>query len=66
MASLLQKIDTLIKANLHALVDVLVKFSQLPYRYHEIVEADLNPVFVRSDGVLVGDVRIIHKEQIKG
>jgi acetyltransferase len=52
--------------DLDALADVLVNFSQLPFRYPEIVEVDLNPVFVRSDGVLVGDVRIIHKEQING
>ncbi len=45
--------------DLDGLVDLLVKFSRLPYRYPEIVEADLNPVFVRSDGVWVGDVRII-------
>jgi acetyl coenzyme A synthetase (ADP forming)-like protein len=49
--------------DLDALADVLVRFSRLPFRYPEVAEIDLNPVFVSSEGVLVGDVRVIHKEQ---
>ncbi len=47
--------------DLDALADVLVKFSQLPFRYPEIGEVDLNPVFLFSEGLLVGDVRVIRK-----
>ncbi len=49
--------------DLNALADVLVKFSQLPFRYPEIREVDLNPVFVFSRGLVVGDVRVISKKQ---
>jgi acetate---CoA ligase (ADP-forming) len=45
--------------DLDALVDVLVKFSQLPFRYPQIGEVDLNPVFLLADGLVVGDVRVI-------
>ncbi len=47
--------------DLDALADVLVKFSQLPFRYPEVDEVDLNPVFLFSDGLVVGDVRVIRK-----
>jgi len=47
--------------DLDALADVLVNFSQLPFRYPEIGEVDLNPVFLFSEGLLVGDVRVIRK-----
>ncbi len=46
-----------------ALADLLVTFSCLPFHYTEVAEVDLNPVFVFSHGVVVGDVRIILKEQ---
>jgi acetyl coenzyme A synthetase (ADP forming)-like protein len=45
--------------DLDALADVLVRFSQLPFRYPEIEEIDLNPVFLFAEGLVVGDVRII-------
>ena len=47
--------------DLDALADVLVSFSQLPFRYPEIGEVDLNPVFLFSKGLVVGDVRVIRK-----
>ena len=47
--------------DLDALADVLVKFSQLPFRYPEIGEVDLNPVFLFSKGLVVGDVRVIKR-----
>jgi acyl-CoA synthetase (NDP forming) len=51
------------RCDLDALADMLVNFSRLPFRYPEIVELDLNPVFVFPKGVVVGDVRVIRKEE---
>ncbi|MDY7076209.1 MAG: acetate--CoA ligase family protein [Chloroflexota bacterium] len=45
--------------DLSALADVLVNFSQLLLRYPGIGEVDLNPVFLLSKGLVVGDVRVI-------
>lgn len=47
--------------DLDTLADVLVNFSCLPFRYPEIGEVDLNPVFLFSEGLVVGDVRVIRK-----
>ncbi|HEY73700.1 MAG: hypothetical protein DRJ03_13465 [Chloroflexi bacterium] len=47
--------------DLGALADVLVKFSQLPFRYPDIGEVDLNPVFLLTEGLVVGDVRVIRQ-----
>jgi acyl-CoA synthetase (NDP forming) len=44
-----------------ALADALVRFSRLPFLYPEIAEIDLNPVFVRPQGLVIGDVRIIRR-----
>jgi acetyltransferase len=49
--------------DLDALADVLVRFSQLPFHYRDIVEVDLNPVFLFSEGLLVGDVRVIRRSE---
>jgi len=49
--------------DLNALAKILVDFSRLPFRYPEIAEADLNPVFALSTGALVGDVRVIRKRR---
>jgi acetyltransferase len=49
--------------DLNAVAKILVDFSRLPFHYPEIVEADLNPVFVFSTGALVGDVRVIRKRR---
>jgi len=46
-------------ADLDALAEVLVRFSQLPFLYPEVKEIDLNPVFLFSQGLLVGDARVI-------
>lgn len=48
--------------DMDALADVLVRFSQLPFRYPDIGEIDLNPVFLLEKGLVVGDVRVIRKE----
>jgi len=45
--------------DLGALAEALVTFSRLPFLYPEIAEIDLNPVFVRPQGVVIGDARII-------
>ena len=47
--------------DLDALADTLVSFSQLPFLYPEIGEVDLNPVFLLSQGLVVGDVRVIRR-----
>jgi len=47
--------------DLDALAETLTRFSELPFIYPEIAEADLNPVFVLPKGMLVGDVRVIKK-----
>ena len=49
--------------DLDALADALVELSQLPFRYPDIEEADLNPVFLLPKGLLVGDVRIIRRSR---
>jgi acetyltransferase len=49
-------------SDLHALADLLVRVSELPFAYPEIVEVDLNPVFASPEGALIGDVRIIRGE----
>lgn len=48
--------------DLDALADVLVNFSQLPFRYPDIGEVDLNPVFLLPKGLVVGDVRVIRRK----
>jgi len=50
--------------DLDALADVLASFSQLPFRYPGIGEIDLNPVFLLSQGLVVGDVRVIRQDNI--
>ncbi len=47
--------------DLEALADVLVALSQLPFRYPEVGEIDLNPVFLFSEGLVVGDVRVLRR-----
>jgi len=42
-----------------ALIDLLVRVSELPFRVDGIAELDLNPVFARETGYWVGDVRLI-------
>jgi acyl-CoA synthetase (NDP forming) len=51
--------------DLAALADLLVTLSQLPFRYPQIEQLDLNPVFLFAQGLVVGDVRIVTKEQLK-
>lgn len=46
-------------SNLSALAKMISAFSLLPFKYPELKEADLNPVFVDTEDVVVGDVRLI-------
>ena len=47
--------------DLAALAELVARVSELPFRYPEIAELDLNPVFAGPDGAVVGDVRVIGK-----
>jgi len=49
--------------DLDALADLVARVSLLPFRYPEIAEMDLNPVFVLPQGILVGDVRLIRMKE---
>jgi acyl-CoA synthetase (NDP forming) len=51
------------KSDLDGLAEALVALSRLPFRYPEIEEVDLNPVFLGPDGLLIGDARVIRKGQ---
>ncbi|MHB8114460.1 MAG: acetate--CoA ligase family protein, partial [Bellilinea sp.] len=48
--------------DLAALAQTLATFSRLPFIYPQISELDLNPVFLRTDGLVVGDVRVIAQQ----
>ncbi|NCB31906.1 MAG: hypothetical protein EOM66_10930, partial [Clostridia bacterium] len=41
------------------LAKLIADFSQVPFLYPAIKEADLNPVFAYADKVVIGDVRLI-------
>jgi len=46
-------------ADLEALAEMLSKFSQLPFIYPQLAEADLNPVFAYESGAVAVDARLI-------
>ena len=50
-------------ADIKALTEMLVKFSELPFIYPQLAEADLNPVFVYEQGAVAADARLITKDQ---
>ena len=52
--------------DLDALAETLVTVSELPFRTEGIREIDLNPVFLLTDGLLVGDVRVIRRDGAEG
>jgi acetyltransferase len=58
---ILQGVRGQLPSDLGALAETLVNFSRLPFLYPEISEIDLNPVFVRPHGLVIGDVRIIRR-----
>lgn len=45
--------------DLDSLAALLMHVSELPFRYPNIAELDLNPVFAGPDGAVAGDVRVI-------
>ncbi|MEA3376491.1 MAG: acetate--CoA ligase family protein [Chloroflexota bacterium] len=55
------------RRDLDALAEALVTVSELAFRYPEIDEVDLNPVFLfeEGEGLVVGDVRVITRKTTK-
>ena len=51
------------KADINAIIDVLLKISDLAVKYEEINEMDLNPVFIYDNGLICVDARIILKKE---
>ena len=50
------------KADIDAIVEVLMKISDLVIKHEEIHEMDLNPVFIYNKGLICVDARIILKK----
>ncbi len=50
------------KADLNAIVETLMKISDLVTKHEEINEMDLNPVFIYNKGLMCVDARIILKK----
>jgi acetyltransferase len=50
-------------ADLQALAGLIACFSRLPFAYPEIGEIDLNPLFVLEDDLVVGDARVIRRQE---
>ncbi|GAG56083.1 unnamed protein product [marine sediment metagenome] len=50
------------KADLDAIVNTLLKISDLVIKHEEINEMDLNPVFIYENGLVCVDARIILKK----
>lgn len=46
-----------------ALIDLIVKLSDMVWKHPQIAELDLNPVIAREDGVSIADARIILSEE---
>ena len=53
------------KADIDAIVDTLLKISELVTKHPEINEMDLNPVFIFEKGLICVDARIILKKTEK-
>jgi acyl-CoA synthetase (NDP forming) len=51
------------KADIDAIVDTLLKISELVTKNEEIYEMDLNPVFIYQKGLICVDARIILKKK---
>ncbi|MGQ4875112.1 MAG: acetate--CoA ligase family protein [Promethearchaeia archaeon] len=51
------------KADLDAIVEALMKISDLVVKYDQIYEMDLNPVFIYENGLICVDARIILKKK---
>ena len=51
------------KADINAIIDTLMKVSDLVIKHEEIFEMDLNPVFIYDNGLICVDARIILKDR---
>lgn len=51
------------KADINAIVETLLKISDLVVKHEEINEMDLNPVFIYDKGLICVDARIILKKK---
>jgi acyl-CoA synthetase (NDP forming) len=51
------------KADINAIVETLLKISELVVKHEEINEMDLNPVFIYENGLICVDARIILKKR---
>ncbi|MFX1238513.1 MAG: acetate--CoA ligase family protein [Promethearchaeota archaeon] len=51
------------KADINAIVDILLKISDFVVKHEEIFEMDLNPVFIYESGLICVDARIILKSK---
>jgi len=49
------------KADINAIIDTLMKISDLVIKHEEIFEMDLNPIFIYEKGLICVDARIILK-----
>lgn len=47
------------RADIDALASLIAKVSQMVYENPSIVELDLNPVLVGSDGIVIADVKVV-------
>ncbi len=47
------------KCDLEKLSRLMSQFSYLPFQYTQIVEIDLNPLFILDDDICIGDARVI-------
>ncbi len=45
-----------------SLAELIASFSLLPFKYPNLKEADLNPVFAMEKGALAGDIRLVFEE----
>ena len=50
------------KADIKAIIEVLLKISDFVIKHEEINEMDLNPVFIYEQGLVCVDARIILKD----
>ncbi|MDD5264812.1 MAG: acetate--CoA ligase family protein [Candidatus Bipolaricaulis sp.] len=48
--------------DLDAAADLVAGVSRLPFRYADLAELDLNPVFLLEDGLVVGDARAVRRD----
>ena len=47
------------KVDIEALIDALLKISELVWRHPEIKEMDINPLFATPKGIIAADARIV-------